>query len=231
MYKIGAYAFTNNNFASVKLPSSMRILGHDSFQGCSKLTNIILNEGLEEIAADVVNETLVTELNLPSTYNPSLNSAGVSFISFWTNSKLTTITVAEGNPYVKAIDGILYSKDGKKLIGVPRGKTTVSIAETVETIGREAFYYWEGTTVNLPESVTTIEKSAFRSCFNLTTVSMGSKVKSIDKKAFDYTPRNVEKLTITIAQPEGSIPGYETYWREGSGKPIEIKWTGTTSTT
>jgi len=64
---------------------------------------------------------------------------------------------------------------------------------------------------------------------------MGSKVKTIDKTVFDYTPSKVEKLTITIAQPEGSISGYGKCWRAnattGTTKEIEVKWTGSTPTT
>lgn len=232
LYKIGNYALMNTSLLSVELPSSVRILGTGAFQGCSKLTNLKLNEGLQGISSDLILTTLVTELHLPSTYNPGLNS--YSLPSFWNNSKLTTITVAEGNPYVKANDGILYSIDGEKLIGVPGGKTSVTIAETVVTVGKSAFMQWCGASVTLPESVMTIENSAFRNCNNLESVSMGSNVKSIDETAFDYTPWNVDKLTINIAQPEGSIPGYETHWRKNtsaSDKAIEVKWTGTTPTT
>ena len=232
LYEIGGYSFFRTQLTSVELPSSVEILGTGAFQECSNLTDIKLNEGLQKIDADIVISTAVTELHLPSTYNPSKKNS--SFVSFWNNSKLTTITVAEGNPYVKTVDGVLYSKDGKKLIGVPGGKTTVSIADTVETIGESAFYSWSGSSVTLPESVKTIEQNAFRGCANLVSVSMGSKVKTIDKTAFDYTPKNVEKLTITIAQPEGSISGYGKCWRTntttGTTKAIEVKWTGTPAT-
>lgn len=80
----------------------------------------------------------------------------------------------------------------------------------------------------------TIEQKAFRGCANLESVFMGSKVQTIDETVFDYTPSKVEKLTITIAQPEGSISGYGKYWRTnattGTTKAIEVKWTGTPAT-
>lgn len=226
--EIESSAFADNHaLESVVLPPSLRILGFSAFFNCTALKSLTLNEGLEEIGSNAVRQTSIETLHLPSTYNPSKGE----FAYFWNSNKLTAITVAEGNPYVKADGGILYSEDGKTLIGVPAGKTTVTVAETVETIGKAAFWMWQGSTIGLPESVTKIEGIAFSYCDNLSALSIGSKIESIDETAFNYTPENVEKLTITIKKPENSVSGYETCWRESkSSKDIEIKWTVTTPT-
>ncbi len=229
--EIKSSAFADNHaLESVVLPPSLRILGASAFFNCTSLKSLTLNEGLEEIGSTAVRNTPIETLHLPSTYNPGKES----FVYFWNSDKLTAITVAEGNPYLKAEDGILYSKDGKTLIGVPAGKTTVTVADTVETIGKGAFFMWQGSKIDLPESVTKIEGIAFSYCDNLSALSIGSKIESIDLTAFNYTPENVEKLTITIAKPENSVSGYETCWRKNktsNTKAIEVKWTGTTPTT
>lgn len=229
--EIEGKAFADNQaLVSVVLPSSLRILGDSAFFNCTALKSLTLNEGLEEIGSNAVRKTSIETLQLPSTYNPSKGD----FVYFWNSDKLTSLTVAEGNPYVKATDGMLYSKDGKTLIGVPAGKTTVSIADKVETIGKAAFFMWQGSSVELPGNVSKIEVIAFSYCDNLSTLSIGSKIESIDKTAFNYTPEKVEKLTITINKPANSVSGYETCWREtksSNTKDIEVKWTGTTPTT
>ncbi len=229
LYEIEKNAFSDNQaLVSIVLPPSLKILGFSAFFNCTALKSLTLNEGLEEIGSTAVRQTSIETLHLPSTYNPSEDAY------FWNSDKLTTITVAEENPYVKADDGILYSINGKTLIGVPAGKTTVSIADTVETIGNGAFWMWQGSTIDLPENVTKIGEIAFSYCDNLSALSIGSKIESIAPRAFNYTPEKVEKLTITIAKPENSVSGYETCWRESTGsntKAIEVKWTGTTPTT
>lgn len=227
--EIGSYAFQESGLKSVTLPSSLRILGTSSFNQCKNLSSFFLNEGIRQIKSNAIYNTAITELNLPSSFNPAQIDTSTRHISFWTNSKLTKLTVAEGNPYVKAVDGVLYSINGDKLIGVPAGKTEVTILNSVKTIGREAFHYWTGSKVTLPDSVTTIEKQAFDTSSYLASVKMGSKVETIDSSAFDYTPWNADKLTITINREANSIEGYENYWRTfGSNyKPIEIVWTGT----
>ncbi len=227
--EIESSAFADNNaLQSAVLPPSLRILGASAFFNCTALKSLTLNEGLEEIGSTAVRNTPIKTLHLPSTYNPGKES----FVYFWNSNELTAITVAEGNPHLKAVDGILYSKDGKTLIGVPAGKTTVTVADTVETIGKAAFWMWQGSTLDLPGNVSKIEGIAFSYCDNLSALSIGSKIERIDETAFNYTPQNVEKLTITIAKPANSVSGYETCWRKAtSSKAIEIKWTGSTSST
>lgn len=229
LYETNSYAFRNSSLKSVTLPSSLRILGTGSFEGCSSLISLVLNEGIMEIKSDAISGTAITELNLPSTCNPApINSREIN-IAFWNNFNLEKLTVTEENPYVKAVDGLLYSIDGKKLVAVPAGKTKVTILDSVETIGREAFWNWTGKEVTLPENVTTIEKQAFRTNKNLEAVKMGSKVETIDNSAFNYTPWYGEKLTITINRAENSVPGYENGWRtyKSTEIPIEIVWNGT----
>lgn len=227
--EIGSYAFKESGLKSVTLPSSLRILGWSSFNQCISLSSLVLNEGIREIKGSTIYYTAITELNLPSTYNPAPINSRETDIAFWNNYNLKKLTVAEINPYVKAEDGLLYSIDGKKLVGVPAGKTEVTILDSVETIGMEAFSYWTGKEVTLPENVTTIENKAFKTSKYLEAVKMGSKVETIDSSAFNYSPWYPEKLTITINRAENSVRGYENGWRSLKSKeiPIEVVWTGT----
>lgn len=79
---------------------------------------------------------------------------------------LDYIYVAEGNPYMCSIDGILYSKDQKKLILYPRVKEgNYFIPEMVNKVGSAAFVNCRKIRkIVIPKSVTEIARSAFYRC-------------------------------------------------------------------
>lgn len=97
----------------------------------------------------------------------------------------TELRVIENDTFSTS-DGILYTKDKKRLVQFPSGKSgRVTIPDTVETIGKESFAYGARVTaVELPASVRTIEKMAFGYCSALETVSIPASVTSIGKQAF-----------------------------------------------
>ncbi len=61
----------------------------------------------------------------------------------------------------QAAGGLLYSRDGKKLISVPAGRTQAKLPETVAVIGKNAFKNSRVRRVDLPESVETLEEGCF----------------------------------------------------------------------
>ena len=87
--------------------------------------------------------------------------------------KMIIIEVPENNPYFMTIDGVIYSKDKRKLIRYSRGKKEESftIPEEVEEIGSYAFvhcYYL--TDVTISKKVNMIQDNAFYYCANLRNV-------------------------------------------------------------
>lgn len=74
---------------------------------------------------------------------------------------VTTIRVSPDNRHYKAKDGLLLSKDGKRLILVPFKKRVVRIPEGVKFIDKGAFLmYCAATKVILPESLKVLTKNA-----------------------------------------------------------------------
>lgn len=83
------------------------------------------------------------------------------------------ITVSD-NPYLTSADGILYTKDMRKLICCPSGKEgVITVPEGVESISKCGFYESNISGVILPDSLREIEDGAFGSCPKLTDVSFG----------------------------------------------------------
>ena len=65
------------------------------------------------------------------------------------------------------------------------GLTSVTIPNSVKSIGDGAFAYCPLTSVTIPNSVTSIGEYAFRGCTGLTSVTIGNSVTSIGDEAFN----------------------------------------------
>ncbi len=101
-------------------------------------------------------------------------------------SGLESFTVASGNAQYRAVNGLLLTKDGKKLVhGVTGEGGVVTIPEGVTNIGNSAFDSLAGlTSVTIPTSVTTIQDYAFYKCTGLRRVTIPDSVTSIGSYVF-----------------------------------------------
>ena len=64
--------------------------------------------------------------------------------------------------------------------------TSITIPDSVKTIGNYAFSWCESlTSINIPDSVTTIGDGAFKGCSSLTSITLPNGVTSIGKRAFE----------------------------------------------
>lgn len=93
--------------------------------------------------------------------------------------------VSEKNPKYKAVDGILYSKDGKVLYCYPGGRKdkTYKTMDDVTTLYEKSFSAAKTLESIDLNNVTTVEDEVFYGCGNIKKVS-AEKVKSIGKEAF-----------------------------------------------
>ena len=107
------------------------------------------------------------------------------------------------NANYKSIDGILYNKDMTIIIKCPEAKTSVTIPNSVTSIGEGAFYGCSGlTSVTIPNSVTSIGPYAFGWCRGLTSVTIPNSVTSIGGNAFSDC---VNLTSVTIPNSVTSI--------------------------
>ena len=128
-------------------------------------------------------------------------------------SGLTSINVASGNTHYSSIDGVLYNYVQDTLIQCPVAKTSVTIPNSVTSIGDEAFYGCSGlTSVTIPNSVTSIGDYAFSDCSSLTSITIPNSVTSIGWNAF----WGCSGLTsVTIGNSVTSIGGLAFYGCSG----------------
>jgi len=109
----------------------------------------------------------------------------ISSLSFKDYLFHKAFTVDEGNPYFCAVDGVLYTKDMKKLVLCPRHHIRpVDIPFGVRDIGDNAFSGSKVTAVIFPSSVKRIGNYAFQNCEFLRRIELPPFLTSIGWEAF-----------------------------------------------
>ncbi len=167
-----------------------------TFSNMPYIETITFQEGIQSLAFCTIEECEnLKQINFPSTmelrYEKNTDSAkgGYTEVPMYCFN-LEKVTVADGNPYMKLEDGILYSADGKSVIlCVPKyNKTKVTILDGVEDIAPNAFYGCEAIEeIVMPDTVKMIGYWAFCSANNLKKVNISENCEFIGQFAFYST--------------------------------------------
>ena len=178
-------------------------IGKRSFSGCENIVNVVIPDGVTDIGANAFQGCVRME---SATISASVTSVGSGVFAGCTS--LTNIVVDADNQFYKAMDGDLYTKDGKGLIQYAVGKpeSSYSVPTGVERIGGEAFCGSENLTrVIVAEGVTVMGDGVFSGCDNITSVTILGNITEIGNYAFYSCNRLVD---ITIPQGVTSIGTY-----------------------
>ena len=82
--------------------------------------------------------------------------------------KLKNVIICDENSGYKTIDGIVYSKDGSKLLFCPAGITGhVKVLDGTKIISRNSFTSSQISEITIPDSVEMIDDVAFASSISL----------------------------------------------------------------
>ena len=198
---IGEQAFRGcRGLTSVTIPNSVTSIGEVAFSGCSGLTSVTIGNSVTSIGDYVFSGCSgLTSVTIGN----SVTSIGDG--AFYYCSSLTSINVASGNTHYSSIDGVLYNYVQDTLMQCPCAKTSITIPNSVTSIGEAAFENCSGlTSVTIPNSVTSIGGSAFWCCSGLTSVTIGNSVTSIGDYAFSYCSG---LTSVTIGNSVTSIGG------------------------
>ena len=205
-----------NNVTRVTLPLSLKRIEGNAFTDCINLQSISIPSGVEYIgSAAFIACKKLSSVTIP----PSVTYIGDA--AFALCDELQSIYVESTNAHYKSDLGVLYTKDGLKLLQYPCGRPDkhYSVENGTDTIGDRAFAYSNVKSVYLPKSVkaldystfmystvervvideglTTIPMNTFYECEHLQSIYLPSTIQSIDNQAFAYT-LNLSQITIAV---------------------------------
>lgn len=151
------YAFAGcENLVDVVIPKTARTIGKCAFAQCMNLARINIPEGVISIGdcAFLMCSSL-TQLTIPDSV---ISIEGNPF-----RHLPAEILVSSENPVISVADGVVFNKDGTRLIACPCNKAgTYEIPQGVLEIGTHAFENCNDlTAVTIPESVVSIEGNPF----------------------------------------------------------------------
>lgn len=226
--EIPAAVFENvSTLKRIILPPTVTVIGDRAFSGCPKLEDVNIPEGVKTIGASAfLRDSLLKAAPLPQSlesvgaiafmecksWGPDLvlpkNLVSIGEGAFTYMKSLKNIKVDENNTAYKAIDNVLYTADGKKLLSCAGGLTgEINVAEGTEEIMYNAFAGAEHVTrVNLPGSVGIIGDYAFDFMYALEAINVdgsNSAYSSADGVLFD------KARSVLLIYPQGAVA--ETY--------------------
>ena len=175
------------------VPNTVEILDGNAFMN-SKIEYLTIGKNTREVCGSLFGY----DVN-PSKY----------YSAFANMNYLKKVFVAEGNTHFKAIDGVLYSSDGKTLYAFPatHEKVEFTIPQDVKELAPCSFMGDNLRKIDLG-SVEIVGANAFSNFHNLEEIIWGNKLKIIGPMAFnriiiDGTETHIDKNRRNIVLPEG----------------------------
>ena len=150
-------------------------IGDYAFDGCTKLTFVLLPSSVVRIGVNAFNKTAL--YNNKSNWKDGALYVGDCLIAVKPNKKVSAYVIDFGT---RIIAGGAFR--GNKYLRI------VSIPSSITSIGRAAFQYCSNlTSVVIPDGVTSIEALTFDDCFKLTSIKIPSGVTTIGSGSFWQT--------------------------------------------
>lgn len=189
---IGEMAFYScEAMKSIVIPSGVKVVSSSAFKFCHSVESLVISNGVEVIKEHAfANMPLLTSVEIPesvkvietyafatsgySEFNFPKNVMEIGELVFHECSKLETITVDAENKYFTTDEnGVVYNKDMTKLVAFPLQLVSYTVPESVTEI--PAYFFMQATALEkivLHEGITSIGDYAFRSCYELTEVTV-----------------------------------------------------------
>lgn len=163
----------------IVLPQGLKVVG--GFHSCPNLTEVVLPEGIEKIAARAFcGCDSIRHIKIPS-------SVEIMSGDCFAGCNIESYEVAEDNPYFTAVDGVIFTKDLTTLVAFPSAypHNNYIVPEKTRRIGNGAFLYSKIEHILLPDTITSIEREAFCQS-SIRNIDIPDSVGTIGESAFAY---------------------------------------------
>ncbi len=166
--------------AAYTIPSGVTCIGEYSFENCKSLQSVSIQNTVTCIDDYAFFDCGLLGVNIPA----SVTQLGEA--PFNSCTSLAAINVSESNSSYKSVNGVLFTKDGKKLIQYPSAKTdeVYSVPSGVVTVGDYAFSVCGLISVQMPNGVEYIGDNAFEWDDQLVNVTIQSSVNGMGDNVF-----------------------------------------------
>lgn len=162
--KIGSFAFARSGLKSITIPEGVTEIGYGAFYHCDHLQTVKLPASVKEIGPAAFDKT--------------------GWLENWKNGGST-------DDYYIAGDGILLAYKGQD--------SRLTVPEGVKRIAPGVFKDHKGVTeVSLPNSLEVIGEEAFAGCSNLTRMVGGVGIREIRDRAFQGCPIDTVRIPETV---------------------------------
>ena len=203
---IGDYCFYGcNRLQKIKLSKKIQTINQRLLQGCSSLTEIEIPEGVKSIGFQAFcNCNKLTTITLPASLT-SFNGTAIAGLS-----RLTEVKVADGNNSFKFENGMLLSKDGKKMYMALLTLTEINVPNGVVSIVGDTLSGSSATKIILPDTVSSnLSGTVFNGMNKLSTIELSStskNLKLVDGNLYSYDGKRFIKYmgsSKNFTVPEG----------------------------
>jgi len=205
--RIGSEAFFGcQSLQSVEIPSSVNDIYSGTFAMCG-IRRLTLNKWCPYRLSEMLGGTtkLLTSLTLGAETERNIDQ---SFFAGCT--ALSSISIAATHAKYQVVNGLVLSKDGKELVAVPPGRSSISIPSTVTSLGWDVVKACSNLieTASIPgvkklgdwvvgydednpprsvnlQGVRAVRDYAFGDCDTLASLTIPASVKIIGESAFD----------------------------------------------